>query len=247
MAAHDLSRTTGVYLLLPRHAAELQALEFDPVAARLARSSAESGAAAFVAGRIAEREAGTAAWFAIEDRGTLVGVCGLGGIEGDVARELGAWVGAPFRGKGYATFALGVVLEYAFRNRELREVRACVDASDGAARRVLEKGGLRRADAPGCTHAITAEEWRALRDGPALARLHPGLRRILDAELRAGNEVVESRAGWPDADSVFVRLRHPFRAAPPAVPAGLRYAELDDPHWWKAEYRSDSPRHILAC
>jgi hypothetical protein len=65
--------------------------------------------------------------------------------------------------------------------------------------------------------------------------------------LAAGNEVIESGGGWPDADSVFVRLRDPFRTTPSPLPDGVVYTEPNDPHWWKADYSSRSPRHILAC
>lgn len=263
MATHELSRTTGVYLLQPRHAAGIQALASDPAIAattRIPHPYPENAAAEFVAAQAKAREEGTAAQFAIEDGGRLVGVCGLAEIEGGVARELGYWVGKPFWGRGYATFAVGVVLDFAFRNLGLREVRARADESNAASRRVLEKSGLRlvgkeagadprrkRPEEPLCVYSITAGEWRGLRDGPALEKLHPGLRSILDAELGAGNEVVETRLGWPDAGSVFVRLKHPFRAAPAAPPGGVRFAELDDPHWWKAEFTTDGPRQTLAC
>lgn len=94
---------------------------------------------------------------------------------------------------------------------------------------------------------LTRAGWLAHRDQPAIAAIHPDLRAILDAELAAGNEIAETGGGWPDPDSVFVRLRDPFRAKPSALPPGVVYAEPNDPHWWNAEYSSRSPRHILAC
>jgi hypothetical protein len=62
----------------------------------------------------------------------------------------------------------------------------------------------------------------------------------------AGNSVGETGAGWPDTDSIFVRLREPFRTKP-SLPDGVSYTEPNDPHWWKADYSSKSPRHVLAC
>jgi hypothetical protein len=208
-------KTAGVYMLQPGHAAAIEALE---------------GASEFL------RTTGAGHAFVIEDHGRLVGLCGLQGAE---ARF---WVGRPFRGKGYATFGVGMILEFAFQNLALAEVRARVDDANPAARRVLEKNGFLR---DGSLLAITADRWRGLRHGPALERLHPALRAILAAERAAGNEVRETAVGWPDADSVFVRLKRPFRAHA-ALPEGVRFAELNDPHWWMAEYSTEGPRHILA-
>ena len=76
-----------------------------------------------------------------------------------------------------------------------------------------------------------------------MALLHPALRAILDAELAAGNEVAETGGGWPDPDSVFVRLRDPFRTKPSPLPPNVVYTEPNDPHWWKADYGTvSSPR-----
>ena len=76
--------------------------------------------------------------------------------------------------------------------------------------------------------------------------LHPSLIPILDAELAAGNEVDEWRMGWPDPDSVVVRLRQSFQAKRSDLPSNVTFAESNDPQWWKAEYSSAKPRHILA-
>jgi hypothetical protein len=237
MRGGGMNRTAGVYMLLPKHVAALGEFADDPgLGPRLAE-----GAGALVAAATAEREAGTAFAFAIEDRGSVVGLCRLGGIGKGAARELDLWVAPAFRGKGYATFGVRMLLDLAFRNLSLGEVR--VLAADAAIARVLAGGGFAK-DADG--HVITKERWRDALDAPALAKLHPALRRILDAEREAGNEIAETSLGWPDGDSVLVRLKHPFRVAH-AVPEGIRFAEPDDPHWWKAGYSSESPRHILAC
>jgi RimJ/RimL family protein N-acetyltransferase len=237
MRGGDMNRTAGVYMLLPKHAAALGEFADDPeIGPRLAM-----GAGAFVAAATAEREAGTAFAFTIEDRGSVVGICRLGGIGKGAARELDLWVAPAFRGKGYATLGVRMLLELAFKNLSLGEVR--VRAADTAIARVLAGAGFAK-DAAG--HAITKERWRDALDAPALSKLHPALRRILDAERAAGNEIAETSIGWPEPGSVLVRMKHPFRAAH-AVPEGIRFTEPDDPHWWKAEYASESPRQILAC
>ncbi|WP_200964643.1 hypothetical protein [Bosea sp. Root483D1] len=41
-------------------------------------------------------------------------------------------------------------------------------------------------------------------------------------------------------------LQRPFRKRY-TLTAGLDYEDIDDPHYWKAEYRHDGGRHCLAC
>lgn len=85
-----------------------------------------------------------------------------------------------------------------------------------------------------------------LRNRAALAALHPALTAMVDAEVAAGNEVTETGTGWPEPGSVFVRLAEPFKVIPPRLPEGVTYFEPNDPHWWKAEYSTPAPRHIVA-
>ena len=182
-------------------------------------------------------ERGEGVWpHAIVDLKTLVGTTSLNGAD-----EIGFWVAEQHRGKGFATFGVKMTVQFAFNNRRLPRVTA--QAPNAAARRVIEKNGFTPS---GDRFELTRERWIEHRDGPALKRLHPALKAILRAELAAGNEVAETGGGWPDLDSVFVRLRYPFRTKPEST-AGLDYNEPNDPHWWKADYCSRSPRHILAC
>ena len=78
-------------------------------------------------------------------------------------------------------------------------------------------------------------------------RLCPELRELLNAELAAGNSVVEYRTGLYAADAVLVRLAKAFRAPPKNMPAGVEYREVNDPHWWKAEYFRPATKHCIAC
>src|SRR5262245_22493946 len=80
-----------------------------------------------------------------------------------------------------------------------------------------------------------------------LAQLCPELREIMELEIEAGNEVVETHAGWPNAASIFVSLRRPFLVKPHTLPSGVVFREVNDPHWWKAEYFHEPSAHILAC
>jgi RimJ/RimL family protein N-acetyltransferase len=256
-------KNPGVYLLAPEHAETIQRLASDAAVAattRLPHPYPENGARDFIARQVKERADGTAYVFVIQERQEVVGLCGLHGIEDSQARELGFWVGRPFWGKGYASFGVKMVLQFAFQNLRLERVGSCALDSNAASRRVLEKNGfrllrlerhndpqLKRADELLAYYELARSAWQDFLNTPALAALHPALRAILQAEISAGNEIAETGRAWPDADSVFVRLRQPFRTRPSPLPAGVQYTELNDPHWWKAEFSTRSPRHILAC
>jgi RimJ/RimL family protein N-acetyltransferase len=258
-----MTKTSSINLVAMEHAEEIQRLASDPAIAattRIPHPYPANGARNFIEAHLKERGEGSAYVFVIRDREKVVGVCGLHGIDGKQARELGYWVGRPYWGKGYATFAVGMLLEFAFRNLRLDQVNACALETNLPSRRVLEKSGfilqrtephsdplLKRPNELQAIYQITRAKWLEFRDAPALAALHPSLKQMLDAEFAAGNEIFETGRGWPEPDSVFVRLRHPFRARHTGVPAGVKYLELNDPHWWKAEYHTSAPRHILAC
>ena len=70
------------------------------------------------------------------------------------------------------------------------------------------------------------------------------LRTIAEAELAAGNLVAEaSRLG----DYFIVWLAGPFRHKPEQLPPDVKFREVNDPHWWKAEYVHEPTKHVLAC
>lgn len=257
-----MAGTTGVYMLQLRHAAAIQQLASSAEVAattRIPHPYPDHGAEEFLKIVDQQRHDGTGYAFAIEDSGTLVGVCGLHEIDGDTAGELGYWIGRPYWGRGYASFGVKMLLEFAFHNLRLRQVRAVVLQQNPASRRVLEKNGFRAtAERPNTDpwlkvgnatvvdYEITADDWREFRDRPILAKLHPDLMAIVNRELAMGNEILETGQGWPDPDSMFVRLKLPFKTAPNEVPDTVEYLEVNDPHWWKAEFHSLSPRHIVA-
>ena len=254
-----LAETCGIYPLAAHHLATLQELAGDAALAattRLPHPYPPDGARVFFAAMQQERAAGTAFVFAIEDDGRLVGVVGLHRRTA-VDAELGFWVGVPHQRRGYASFAVQNVLPYAFVNLRLRSLWADVLASNEPSLLVLAKFGFvvtgeRAHSHPGWPANVplrrcelTASGWRTHRDAPAIAALHPTLQALLAAELAAGNEVKETGRGWPDADSVLVRLRHAFRAMPARLPAGVVHTVRNDPHWWTAELSTRQPRHLL--
>jgi RimJ/RimL family protein N-acetyltransferase len=98
-------------------------------------------AEAFVLG-VAGQDPARAATFLIEheDQGP-VGVIGLFEA-GDVAPEVGYWIGRPFWGRGFATEALEGALAWASRKWRRKALVAGHFADNPASGRVLEKAGF---------------------------------------------------------------------------------------------------------
>ncbi len=71
------------------------------------------------------------------------------------------------------------------------------------------------------------------------------LKIILSAEIKHGNEIVETSKGWPNDDTVIVFLKKPFFELYRAE--NIDYRNIDDRHYWKAEYNDKLTNHILAC
>lgn len=84
-------------------------------------------------------------------------------------------------------------------------------------------------------------------DPAHVSELCPELRVLLDAELAAGNQIVETSRGWPKPTSIFVLLASPFKPAPGTLLDGVTYLVVNDPHWWKAEYHHSPTGHVLGC
>ena len=246
-----MTTTAGIYMLAAEHADALQRLASDAVLARMlgvAHPPPPGAVAEAIARLDADRLAGASFWNAIVDRRVVHGVSAILDPYGDDP-VLQVWIEPSARRRGYGHLATRLALDFVFRNLQRPHVATVADERDPGQHRLLEQFGfVPDPDAHPDRRAfrLTRERWIAHRDGPALARLHPALRAILDAELAAGNEVTETGGGWPDADSVFVRLREPFRTKPDPLPPGVTYTEPNDPHWWRADYSSASPRHILA-
>lgn len=259
-----LEQTTGVYLLAPEHATALQILASDPAIAattRVPHPYPPDGARQFIEQQAGERAEGRAYVFVIKDRNEVVGVCGIHGVANDEARELGYWIGRPYWGQGYATFGVKKVLQFAFQNLRLTRVGSEALESNMVSRRVLAKSGfrllrvekhndsfLKRPDEKLAVYEITRSQWLESRNGPVIAQLHPALKLILEAELNAGNEILEISDGGTNSEGVlFIKLRHRFRVPPGPLSSGIVYSEPNDPHWWFADYSAANPRQNLAC
>lgn len=73
--------------------------------------------------------------------GQFIGCAGLENSRGN-GLEIGYWIGQPFWGKGYATEAAQALVDVAFRNTEIDELRASCRVSNAASRRVIHKCGF---------------------------------------------------------------------------------------------------------
>lgn len=71
------------------------------------------------------------------------------------------------------------------------------------------------------------------------------LTKILNQEIELGNEIVETSKGWPDENTIIILLKKPFTTEYQLD--NIEYRNIEDPHYWKAEYFDNSKNHVLAC
>ena len=70
---------------------------------------------------------------------------------------------------------------------------------------------------------------------------------ILEAELQLGNYVVDQGVAWGQPDGIMVLLGKPFQFGADKLPACVTLTEVNDPHYWKSEYRCLTHHDVLAC
>ena len=71
------------------------------------------------------------------------------------------------------------------------------------------------------------------------------LTKILNQEVELGNEIAETSKGWPDEKTIIIFLKRPFKDK--YTFENVEYRNVDDPHYWKAEYVDHTTKHVLAC
>jgi hypothetical protein len=76
-------------------------------------------------------------------------------------------------------------------------------------------------------------------------RFSPAIQRLIDLELAAGNAVECVGPPWGDLH-FLVMLRGEFRTSAADHPS-LRYSEVNDPHYWKAQFVDEAARQAVAC
>jgi len=82
----------------------------------------------------------------------------------------------------------------------------------------------------------------SLIDLAVVERLCPELRSLLEAELARGNRINEANASWGLGGGTVWFLR---RAAQHAVPTGVEFRLLEDPHDGYAEYICREHKQVL--
>ncbi|MCL2116543.1 MAG: hypothetical protein FWH29_10025 [Methanobrevibacter sp.] len=73
---------------------------------------------------------------------------------------------------------------------------------------------------------------------------------ILDKELLKGNYICEiSKNDWSNKkpESKMIFLANPFFTNPQIDLKGIEYREVNDPHYWKAEYHDINDNSFLCC
>ena len=128
----------------PSHASAVQQLAVHPqigATTNLPEPYPEGGALQWIRYLLPKRAAGREQAFAvIHEAEGLVGVCSLIDISRiSGSAELGYWIGPPFWGRGYATQACRLVVEFGFDTLALRRLIARPLARNAASIRVLEK------------------------------------------------------------------------------------------------------------
>ena len=252
----------GVELLKPEHAPALEELLKDSVIAEIARvfyPSLVDGARAFIGHCTRERADGRAFVHAVTARTTLLGVCGLHDVTPAQGADFKFWIGRPFWGRGLGTFVAGNMMDFAFGPLGLQRVFCRVLGASHIARHVIEKHGFRMVrmesnpaeigDTTGgiALYEIERNEYYARKYAPFVEGLCPDRKAILEAELAAGNAIGDCTRGWPEKNSIVIALRKPFRPLCGPLPANLEYREVNDTHWWKAEYATKNPVQLLTC
>ena len=76
------------------------------------------------------------------DNGAFLGCCGLEPQEDERTVEIGYWLGEPHWNKGYATEAAHVLIDMAFRTRDIDHIDARCRVTNVASRRVIQKCGF---------------------------------------------------------------------------------------------------------
>ena len=87
-------------------------------------------------------------------------------------------------------------------------------------------------------------------DKMIINKLSIELKEILEEELKAGNEIVEtSEGGFTNAsrEHIFIFLKYPIKTKIRNNLKWITYIEINDRHYWKAEYTDEKNHQTLAC
>lgn len=81
-----------------------------------------------------------------------------------------------------------------------------------------------------------------------LHKLNNELEKILYNELKAGNKIREiSVGGFGDEKHLYIILNKTFITKIMNNYNNIKYMEINDPHYWKAEYTDIKNKQTIAC
>ncbi len=72
------------------------------------------------------------------------------------------------------------------------------------------------------------------------------LKDILNDELSSGNIIKQTYEGYPEGTTTIV-LQKPFKRPIKKDFSGIEFKNVNDPHYWKAEYHDIENHLILIC
>ncbi|TXJ48112.1 hypothetical protein [Brachyspira pilosicoli] len=82
----------------------------------------------------------------------------------------------------------------------------------------------------------------------SLYKLSNKLEKILYNELKAGNKIREiSVGGFGDEKHLYIFLNKTFITKIVKNYNNIKYIEINDPHYWKAEYTDIKNKQTIAC
>lgn len=88
-------------------------------------------------------------------------------------------------------------------------------------------------------------------DQNIIARFDGVLKTILQAELAAGNEIVETYeskdSSFPMPNATMIFLKRSFITPVQTSAPSVEFREINDPHYWKAEYFDKESKQFLCC
>ena len=77
------------------------------------------------------------------------------------------------------------------------------------------------------------------------------LKTILELELKAGNTIVETYeskdSGFPMPNATMIFLEKSFKTSIQKNLKGIEFRDVNDPHYWKAEYFDKENVQFLCC
>ena len=88
-------------------------------------------------------------------------------------------------------------------------------------------------------------------DDSIVKRFTGALKDILELELKAGNKIVETydakEGTFPIPNAIMIFLEKPFKTPVQKDLDNIEYNDVNDPHYWKAEYFDKENLQFLCC